>query len=67
MFLKFNGVRLSNNSLVDIDDTPDEANVGFYVAVDSALKCVTDLVACCNAGEQCLPQSLGEWHYPVDL
>ena len=64
MFLQLNGVRLSNNSLVDIDDIPDEMTVGLDTAVANALMCVTDLVECCNARQQRLPQSLGEWYYP---
>ena len=32
MFLQLNGVRLPSNSLVDIDDIPDENTVGFEAA-----------------------------------
>ena len=58
MFLQLNGVRLTNNGLVDIDDIPDGATVGFHTAVANALMCVTGLVECCN------PPKLGEWYFP---
>ena len=43
--VELNGVRLSNDGLVDIDDISD----GNIVSIgDHALNCVTNLVACCN-------------------
>ena len=50
VFLELNGVRLLNDSLIDIDDIPDEATLGFNVVTLNALNCITDLVECCNAG-----------------
>ena len=64
MFLQLNGMRLPNNSLVDIDDIPDDSIVGLDAAVATALMCVTDLVDCCNSGEQNTSVSLGEWYHP---
>ena len=64
VFLELNGVRLRNNSLVDIDDIPDQVTVGFLTAAANALMCRTDLVACCNAGLQGLPQNVGDWYHP---
>ena len=65
MFLQLRGVRLSNNSLVDIDDILDESVDGVNLdRVANGLMRVTDLMACCNAGQLGLPQHLGEWYYP---
>ena len=65
VFLQLDGVRLPNNSLVDIDDIPDENIVGSdTVAIANALMCMTDLVECCNAAQRDVPGSLGEWYYP---
>ena len=49
---------LQNDSLVDIDDIPDEVPLGFDTARTTGLTCVTDLVGCClNPGR-------GEWYHP---
>ena len=58
-------MRLRSDSFVDIDDIPDATvEFNFSTAVANALMCVTDLMECCNAGDQNLPQSLGEWYHP---
>ena len=62
--MRLNGLTLPNDSLVDIDDIPDDASVGFVTAVATALMCRTDLFTCCSAGQQGLPQNLGEWYHP---
>ena len=63
--MRLNGMRLLNNSLVDIDDIPDEITVGFEAASTiNALMCVTDLMECCHAVLQGIPQNVGEWIYP---
>ena len=51
-------MRLQNDSLVDIDDIPDQVTVGFFMARDTGLKCVTDLEGCC------LYPARGEWYHP---
>ena len=60
--MELNGVRLLNNSLVDIDDVPDENTA--LTAGDDALNCVTNLVACCNSAQQNVRAHLGDWYYP---
>ena len=56
--MDLNGVTLPNDSLVNFDDVP--SNRGSDV-----LNCRTNLVACCNAGDQMLPDGpVGEWYYP---
>ena len=58
-------MRLSNNSLVDIDDIVDESVDSVDLdRVANGLLCMTDLVACCNAIQQNITVALGEWHYP---
>ena len=58
VFLQQSSMRLQNDSLVDINDIPDEVTVGFEMARDTGLMCVTDLVGCClNPGR-------GEWYHP---
>ena len=51
-------MRLQNDSLVDIDDIPDELTVGFEMARITGLTCVTDLWECCNYPRR------GEWYHP---
>ena len=58
-----NGLALPSDSLVDFDDIPNFSTSGGVVD-DSVLNCRTDLVACCNAGQQSLPAPVGEWYYP---
>ena len=58
-------MRLRSDSFVDIDDIPDvTVEFNFSTATANGLMCITDLMECCNAGYQNLPQSLGEWYYP---
>ena len=65
MFLQFRGVRLSDNSLVDIDDVVDESVDSVDVnKVANSLMCMTDLVECCNAAQQSLLENIGQWRYP---
>ena len=61
--MDLNGVTLPSDSLVDFDDIPNVSGGGGATDVD-VLNCRTDLEACCNAGDQNLPASLGEWYYP---
>ena len=63
--LKFQGVTLPNNSLVDVKDLyyntpelPEPANTNRLH--DQALLCLTDLVDCCES-----PHTVhGDWYYP---
>ena len=57
------GLRLRNDSFVAIDDIPDLIPTDGVESYD-VLNCRTDLVACCNAGLQMLPASVGAWYYP---
>ena len=58
-----NGLTLLNDSLVDFDDIPNVPTLGGVVD-DSVLNCRTDLAACCNAAQENVYASVGEWYYP---
>ena len=61
--MDLSALTLPNKSLLNFDDIPNFSTSG-GVLDDSVLNCRTDLEACCNAGQQNLPASLGEWYYP---
>ena len=58
VLLELSGVRLRNDSLVDIDHIPDDVTVGFDTARTTGLMCVTDLAGCCFNPRR------GEWYHP---
>ena len=65
VFVGLNGVRLLNDSLVDIDDIPDELILMYEtVSTNPALNCTTDLRECCHTSVPGVSQNLGDWHYP---
>ena len=63
--LTLSGVTLQNNSFLDVNDIPSiPINEGTGVNSDNVLLCHTDLVECCNSGQENVAVPLGDWYYP---